>query len=125
MEHTRLKGKAPGATAHEYLKTLAIARLALDNFVHFQASWPTLGFKVAQAALYYGADDFGSTMLEENVVSAAGGHGRTHATVRQIVRHIVDAGFKPAERDPLYRILRYPDAEAILSEPEPVELPLA
>ena len=125
VEHTRLKGKAPGATAHEYLKTLAIARLALDNFVHFQASWPTLGFKVAQAALYYGADDFGSTMLEENVVSAAGGHGRTHATVRQIVRHIVDAGFKPAERDPLYRILRYPDAEAILSEPEPVELPLA
>ena len=45
--------------------------------------------------------------------------------MRQIVRHIVDAGFKPAERDPLYRILRYPDAEAILSEPEPVELPLA
>jgi len=157
VEHTRLKGKAPGATAHEYLKTLAVARLvhqnlrpgpgqavqapgataheylktlavarlALDNFAHFQASWPTLGFKVAQAALYYGADDFGSTMLEENVVSAAGGHGRTHATVRQIVRHIVDAGFKPAERDPLYRILRYPDAEAILSEPEPVELPLA
>ena len=114
VEHTRLKGKAPGATAHEYLKTLAVARLALDNFAHFQASWPTLGFKVAQAALYYGADDFGSTMLEENVVSAAGGHGRTHATVRQIVRHIVDAGFKPAERDPLYRILRYPDAEAIL-----------
>ncbi|RTH21155.1 dehypoxanthine futalosine cyclase [Thermus scotoductus] len=123
VEHTRLKGKAPGATAHEYLKTLAIARLALDNFAHLQASWPTLGFKVAQAALYYGADDFGSTMLEENVVSAAGGHGRTHATVREIVRHIVDAGFKPAERDPLYRILRYPDPKAILGEE--AELPLA
>lgn len=123
VEHTRLKGKAPGATAHEYLKTLAIARLALDNFAHLQASWPTLGFKVAQAALYYGADDFGSTMLEENVVSAAGGHGRTHATVREIVRHIVDAGFKPAERDPLYRILRYPDPKAILGEE--TELPLA
>jgi 2-iminoacetate synthase ThiH len=64
-------------------------------------------------------------MLEENVVSAAGGHGRTHATVRQIVRHIVDAGFRPAERDPLYRILRYPDPEAILAEKEPLELPLA
>jgi dehypoxanthine futalosine cyclase len=123
VEHTRLKGKAPGATAHEYLKTLAVARLTLDNFAHFQASWPTLGFKVAQTALYYGADDFGSTMLEENVVSAAGGHGRTHATVREIVRHIVDAGFRPAERDPLYRILRYPDPEAILKEP--VELPMA
>ncbi len=123
VEHTRLKGKAPGATAHEYLKTLAIARLTLDNFAHLQASWPTLGFKVAQAALYYGADDFGSTMLEENVVSAAGGHGRTHATVREIVRQIVDAGFRPAERDPLYRILRYPDPKALLEEGR--ELPLA
>lgn len=125
VENTRLKGKAPGATAHEYLRQLAIARLALDNLPNHQASWPTMGFKVAQAALYYGANDFGSTMLEENVVSAAAGHGRTHATVRQIVRHIVDAGFTPAERDPLYRILRYPDVEAILSEKEPLELPLA
>ncbi len=123
VEHTRLKGKAPGATAHEYLRQLAIARIALDNIPNFQASWPTMGFKVAQAALYYGANDFGSTMLEENVVSAAGGHGRTSATVREIVRHIVDAGFTPAERDPLYRILRYPDVKALLEEP--LELPLA
>ncbi len=124
-EHTRLKGKAPGASAHEYLRQLAIARIALDNIPNLQASWPSMGFKVAQAALYYGANDFGSTMLEENVVSAAGGHNRTHATVRQIVRHIADAGFIPAERDPYYNIKQYPDVEAILSEKPPVVLPLA
>jgi dehypoxanthine futalosine cyclase len=124
-EHTRLKGKAPGATAHEYLQQLAIARIALDNIPNLQASWPSMGFKVAQAALYYGANDFGSTMLEENVVSAAGGHNRTHATVRQIVRHIADAGFIPAERDPYYNIKQYPDVQAILNEKPPVALPLA
>ncbi|WP_027877525.1 cyclic dehypoxanthinyl futalosine synthase [Meiothermus cerbereus] len=124
-EHTRLKGKAPGASAHEYLQQLSIARIALDNIPNLQASWPSMGFKVAQAALYYGANDFGSTMLEENVVSAAGGHNRTHATVRQIVRHIADAGFIPAERDPFYNIKQYPDVEAILSEKPPVALPLA
>lgn len=124
-EHTRLKGKAPGATAHEYLRQLAIARIALDNIPNLQASWPSMGFKVAQAALYYGANDFGSTMLEENVVSAAGGHNRTHATVRQIVRHIADAGFTPAERDPYYNIKQYPDVQAILNEKPPTSLPLA
>jgi dehypoxanthine futalosine cyclase len=124
-EHTRLKGKAPGASAHEYLQQLSIARIALDNIPNLQASWPSMGFKVAQAALYYGANDFGSTMLEENVVSAAGGHNRTHATVRQIVRHIADAGFIPAERDPYYNIRQYLDVEAILNERPPVALPLA
>lgn len=124
-EHTRLKGKAPGATAHEYLQQLAIARIALDNIPNLQASWPSMGFKVAQAALYYGANDFGSTMLEENVVSVAAGHNRTHATVRQIVRHIADAGFTPAERDPFYNIKQYPDVEAILTEKPAVVLPLA
>jgi dehypoxanthine futalosine cyclase len=124
-EHTRLKGKAPGATAHEYLQQLAIARIALDNIPNLQASWPSMGFKVAQVALYYGANDFGSTMLEENVVSVAAGHHRTHATVRQIVRHISDAGFTPAERDPFYNIRQYPDVQAILNEKPPVAQPLA
>jgi dehypoxanthine futalosine cyclase len=124
-ENTRLKGKAPGASAHEYLRQLAVARLALNNIPNLQASWPSMGFKVAQAALYYGANDFGSTMLEENVVSVAAGHNRTHATVRQIVRHIADAGFTPAERDPYYHILRYPDVEAVLSERDPEPLPMA
>ncbi|RIH80705.1 Cyclic dehypoxanthine futalosine synthase [Calidithermus terrae] len=124
-ENTRLKGKAPGASAHEYLQQLAVARLALNNIPNLQASWPSMGFKVAQTALYYGANDFGSTMLEENVVSVAAGHNRTHATVRQIVRHIADAGFTPAERDPYYNILRYPDVEAVLSERDPEPLPMA
>lgn len=115
-EHTRLRDKAPGASAHEYLQQLSVARLALNNIPNLQASWPSMGFKVAQAALYYGANDFGSTMLEENVVSVAGGHNRTHATVRQIVRHIADAGFIPAERDPFYNIKNYPDVATVLSE---------
>lgn len=114
-EHTRLHGKAPGATAHEYLQQLAIARIALDNIVNIQASWPAQGFKVAQAALYYGANDLGSTMLEENVVSAAGGHGRHHATVRELIRIAVDAGFDPAIRNSRFQIIDRPDVDAVLN----------
>ncbi|WP_104989870.1 cyclic dehypoxanthinyl futalosine synthase [Deinococcus sp. NW-56] len=113
-EHTRLAGKAPGASAHEYLQQLAVARIALDNFPNLQASWPGQGFKVAQAALYYGANDLGSTMLEENVVSAAGGHGRHRATVRELVRIAVDAGFTPAIRNSRFQIIEWPDADAVL-----------
>ncbi|UBV44024.1 dehypoxanthine futalosine cyclase [Deinococcus taeanensis] len=114
-EHTRLHGKAPGATAHEYLQQLAIARIALDNIPNVQASWPAQGFKVAQAALYYGANDLGSTMLEENVVSAAGGHGRHHATVRELIRIAVDAGYTPAIRNSRFEIIQWPDADAVLN----------
>lgn len=117
-EHTRLHGKAPGATAHEYLQQLAIARIALDNIPNIQASWPAQGFKVAQAALYYGANDLGSTMLEENVVSAAGGHGRHSATVRELVRIAVDAGFTPAIRNSRFQIIAWPDADALLNRAE-------
>ncbi|MFN3267190.1 MAG: cyclic dehypoxanthinyl futalosine synthase [Deinococcales bacterium] len=106
-EHTRLHGKAPGASAHEYLKNLAISRIALDNIGNIQVSWPTLGFKVGQVGLFYGANDFGSTMMEENVVSAAGGHDRVRVTEREIIRHIQDAGFKPAQRNSRFQILRY------------------
>lgn len=113
-EHTRLHGKAPGASAHEYLQQLAISRIALDNQPNIQASWPGQGFKVAQASLYYGASDLGSTMLEENVVSAAGGHGRHKATVRELVRIASDAGFRPAIRNSYFQILSYPDVESIL-----------
>jgi dehypoxanthine futalosine cyclase len=110
----RIEGKVPGAGAFEYLQNLAVSRLFLDNIANFQASWPTMGHKVAQTALYSGANDYGSTMLEENVVSQAGAKHRA-ANEREIVRQIVDAGFKPAQRDSLYRIVRYPDAEAILA----------
>lgn len=114
-ENTRLHGKAPGATAHEYLQQLAIARIALDNVPNIQTSWPAQGFKVAQAALYYGANDLGSTMLEENVVSAAGGHDRHRATVRELIRIAVDAGFTPVIRNSRFEIIERPDAAAILN----------
>jgi len=94
-----------GAGREEYLRHLALARLYLDNFDHIQASWPTMGPEVAQEALSYGADDFGSTMLEENVVSAAG-TVRTRMDAAEIRRFIREAGFVPAQRDSRYAILR-------------------
>jgi cyclic dehypoxanthinyl futalosine synthase len=114
-EHTRLHGKAPGASAHEYLRNLAVSRLALDNITNIQVSWPTLGFKVGQVGLFYGANDFGSTMMEENVVSAAGGHDRVRVTEREIIRNISDAGFTPAQRNSRFKIIRYPDVKAVLA----------
>ncbi len=94
-------------TAVEYLKTLAISRLYFDNIDNVQASWLTPGIKVCQVALRFGANDVGSILIEENVVSAAGCHNRTtEAELRRIIR---DAGFIPAQRDHLYRsfLLRY------------------
>jgi len=112
----RIAGKVPGAGAHEYLQNVAVSRLFLDNFSNFQASWPTMGYKVAQTALYFGCNDFGSTMLEENVVSQAG--ARHQATSeREIVRQIVDAGFQPVQRDSLYNVIARPDVEALLARP--------
>jgi len=104
----------PGAGAHEYLQNLAVSRLFLDNIANFQASWPTMGYKVAQTALFFGANDFGSTMLEENVVSQAGARHQ-NTPEREIVRQIVDAGFRPCQRDSLYRIVRAPDVGTMLA----------
>ncbi|GEM46461.1 cyclic dehypoxanthinyl futalosine synthase [Deinococcus cellulosilyticus] len=114
-ENTRLAGKAPGATAYEYLQNLAVSRIALDNQPNIQASWPAQGFKVAQTALFYGANDVGSTMLEENVVSAAGGHSRHNATVRELIRIIDDAGFQPAQRNSFFQVIKPIDAKAFLT----------
>jgi len=112
----RIEGRAPGAGAHEYLQNVAVSRLLLDNVPNFQASWPTMGYKVAQTALSFGCNDFGSTMLEENVVSQAGARHRS-TPEREIVRQIVDAGYRPAQRDSLYGIVRLPDVEALLAVP--------
>ncbi|CAN5663425.1 cyclic dehypoxanthinyl futalosine synthase [soil metagenome] len=115
----RIEGKAPGAGAFEYVQHVAVSRLVLDNIVNVQASWPTMGYKVAQTTLFAGANDFGSTMLEENVVSQAG--ARLRATPeREMVRQIVDAGFEPRQRDSLYNVIRTPDVEAMLAPPTPV-----
>lgn len=99
--NTKLGGTA--ATAVEYLRTLALSRIVLDNFRNIQASWVTQGAKIAQVALEFGANDFGSTMLEENVVAAAGITFRM--TKQEIVNMITDAGYRPAQRDTRYTIL--------------------
>jgi 2-iminoacetate synthase ThiH len=112
----RIEGRVPGAGAHEYLVNVAASRLILDNVVNFQASWPTMGYKVAQSALVFGCNDFGSTMLEENVVSQAGARHRS-TPEREIVRQIVAAGYRPAQRDSLYGIVREPDVQALLKAP--------
>jgi len=93
----------PVAGGHDYLRTLAVARLALDNFDNLQASWVTQGARIAQLALRFGANDMGSTMMEENVVRAAGVTFRLdRAGIEQLVR---EAGFEPQQRDTLYRLL--------------------
>ncbi len=89
------------ATAVEYLKTLAISRLYLDNILNIQSSWVTPGLKTCQVGLRFGGNDVGSIMIEENVVSAAGAHHR--ASEEQLRRLIRDAGFIPKQRDTLYR----------------------
>lgn len=89
------------ATAVEYLKTLAISRLYLENIDNIQSSWVTQGLKTCQIGLRFGANDVGSIMIEENVVSAAGAHHR--ASEEELRRLIRDAGFLPKQRDTLYR----------------------
>ncbi len=91
-------------TGLEYLQIMAVARLLLDNFRNLQVSWVTQGPKLAQAALHFGGNDFGGTMMEENVVSAA---GTTYlVTPPEAVRLIQDAGFQAAKRDTWYNLLQ-------------------
>ena len=100
-ENTPLGKKVPEATAVDYLRTLAISRLYLDNIDHIQSSWLTPGIKVCQVGLQFGADDVGSILIEENVVYAAGVRNRTNES--ELRRIIFDAGYIPAQRDTLYR----------------------
>ena len=95
------------AGADEYLRTLAIARLFLDNIRSLQASWVTMGPKIGQLAMFFGANDMGSVMMEENVVSAAGTTYKLEE--REICRLIRDAGWVPAQRDQYYNVLRRHD----------------
>ena len=93
-------------TSFQYLRTLAVARVMLDNFPNVQASWVTQGGKIGQVSLRFGANDFGSLMIEENVVSAAGAHFRL--TEAEIARNIMDAGFVPKRRTMHYEIVGDP-----------------
>jgi cyclic dehypoxanthinyl futalosine synthase len=94
-----LRAKPAGSVS--YLRMLSVSRLVLDNVPHVQASWVTQGAHVGQVALHFGADDFGSTMIEENVVAAAGVRHRMEEA--DIIRLIREAGFEAQQRDTLYR----------------------
>jgi len=100
-EHTKLK--APTVGAHEYLRTQALGRIYLDNFTNVQSSWVTQGQEIGQVALKFGANDLGSIMIEENVVSQAGTTFRM--TVTDMQRLIRDLGYEPHQRDNWYRLV--------------------
>ena len=103
-------GKTDAVT---YLRTLAVARLALDNFSNLQVSWVTMGMKVGQVSLHFGANDFGSLMMEESVVSAAGTTFRT--TAEEIQRLIRAAGFTPVRRRQDYSTIEEAPEELAVS----------
>ncbi len=103
-ENTMLDGKVEEAGGFEYLKTLAVSRLYLDNVRHVQGSWVTQGPKIGQISLSFGADDLGSIMIEENVVYAAG--ARNRMTQEEMRRLIADAGYEPVQRRTLYDACR-------------------
>jgi cyclic dehypoxanthinyl futalosine synthase len=103
----RLQEKVPEAarpTPFDYLLTQAVSRLYLDNVPHIQASWLTQGLRIGQLALAFGADDIGSTMIEENVVASAGTHFTT--TSEELVRLIKAYGKVPVQRDTYYADLK-------------------
>ena len=95
--------KAPTVGAHEYLRTQALSRIYLDNIPSVQSSWVTQGLDIGQVALKYGANDLGSIMIEENVVSAAGTTFRMG--VADMQRLITDLGYEARQRDNWYRLV--------------------
>jgi cyclic dehypoxanthinyl futalosine synthase len=100
-EHTKLK--APTVGAHEYLQMQALSRIYLDNIPNIQSSWVTQGQEIGQIALKFGANDLGSIMIEENVVSQAGTTFRMG--VADMQRLIKELGYEPHQRDNWYRLL--------------------
>jgi cyclic dehypoxanthinyl futalosine synthase len=115
-ENTALDGKVRLAGGHEYLKTLAVSRLYLDNIRHVQGSWVTQGTKIGQTSLAFGADDLGSIMIEENVVAAAGAHNRMSQA--DMERIIADAGYTPLQRRTLYDACKEPCCTGPLPVPK-------
>ncbi len=101
-EHTKLN--APTVGPHEYLRTQALSRIYLDNIPNIQSSWVTQGQEIGQIALKYGANDLGSIMIEENVVSQAGATFRMG--VADMQRLIQDLGYEPRQRDNWYRLVK-------------------
>ena len=102
-QSTELEGEVEPSGGYDYLRTLAISRLAVDNITHVQGSWVTQGPKIGQLSLVFGADDLGSIMLEENVVAAAGAAYRMgQADMERVIR---GAGYRPRQRRTLYEPL--------------------
>ncbi len=98
-------------TGIDYLKMVAVSRLFLDNVQHIQSSWLTQGLRLGQTALRFGADDMGSIMIEENVVSAAGAN--TEANEKELRYQIREAGFVPQQRDILYNYINRENVDAL------------
>lgn len=116
LKHGRVVRSADAA---EYLRMLAIARLFFDNIPNLQSSWVTMGPKIGQLALHFGANDMGGAMMEENVVSSAGTTYRL--AVRDLCRLIRDAGWVPAQRSQTYGIIKRwdtPDSPDLLPDPD-------
>ena len=109
-----------GAGSNEYLRHVAISRLFFDNIEHIQASWPTMGTKIAQMALFAGADDIGSTMMEENVVSSSG-TTKTSASERELQLIVSRAGFVPIKRDSDYNLLDTETIDEEVISPPPIQ----
>ncbi len=103
------------AGPNDYLRVLAVSRLVLDNFDHIQASWFSEGKKAGQVGLHWGADDFGGTLIEENVHACTGFINRT--STEEVKTLIREAGFAPVQRDTRYRILRRFDANGAATRP--------
>lgn len=100
----------PKAGSHDYLRTLAVARLYLDNFPNLQASWVTQGLRIGQLALRFGANDMGSLMIEENVVAAA---GTSFCTTQDELRRVIgEAGYLPARRNVFYALREHGPANS-------------
>ncbi len=100
-EHTKLKAEPVGSA--EYLRMQALSRIFLDNIPNVQSSWVTQGPRIGQIALQYGANDFGSVMMEENVVSSAGTSFRL--AKEEIEELITTAGYEPRQRNNWYELL--------------------
>jgi len=109
-----------GTDAEDYLRNMAVSRIYLDNIPHHSSSWVTMGPEIAQKGLFYGCDDYGSTMMEENVVSQAGALTATKWSMspEELCGQIRDAGFIPAQRNTSYEVLRTfdEDTETIESQ---------
>jgi cyclic dehypoxanthinyl futalosine synthase len=117
--------EVPAAGAFEYLRVQAISRLYLDNVPNIQSSWVTQGGKIGQVALYFGANDMGSLMIEENVVSQAG--TVHHLTLKEIQGAIRESGYIPRQRNVFYEYidhgpetLKRVDTQPVKANPLPI-----